>query len=195
MSQQMERRWVDWWTQGFWQQADSSWHHIPFFNLDYSLREHLSRSHNTAIETQLGLAHILPGSPDDRILSLSQLSPEQRQLMTRLVSEICQRDQQTDELNTELRRWCLRITQALRPGLWLPDELAFSHAPQPAALALLAYLLPTASWLRLRMSFDYQAVRQLPELTGDLPRNKLYALWDAVIWRSQQQEEHQHVDH
>ncbi|QKJ86327.1 type III secretion protein HrpD [Paramixta manurensis] len=194
MSRQVERQWLDWWTRGFWQHADASWCHLPFFQLDPLHQQRLAYAHHNAFAQHLNLPDTLPGPPDERLLALSEAPEPQRRLMLRLVGEICQHDSGAEALDAAQRTWCHRITRALRPGIWLPPELHFSPDPQPAALALLAPLFSPENWLRLRLGFDYQLVKQLPELPDALPLNKLQALWEAVIWRSQQQDGQPHVD-
>lgn len=190
-----EQRWIRWWTQDFWQQADSSWHHLPFFQLAPELRVRLSRGHQGAIADFLSVSGDLPGKPDERLLMLAQAPRHQLLLMVQLVSEICQHQSAT-ELDEEQLAWCHRITKALRPGLWLPHLMSFiPPANQTAVLVLLAPLCPVAGWQRLRLVFDYHAVTQMTALENVLPIGKLQTLWDAVIWRSQQQSEQHYVDH
>ncbi|UDJ83229.1 type III secretion protein HrpD [Kosakonia oryzae] len=190
----METEWFEWWIQGFWLEADASWHYLPFFRLAPQWRTRLSRSHHTAMAHQLRVPDTLPGAPDTRLLALWQADASQRQLMLRLVSEICQQHSMTAALDDEQRLWCLRISKALRPEQWLPSALDFTTEPCRMALALLASLFPVSTWLRLRFCFDSQTVTQLPAFSRPLPGNKLQTLWDAVIWRTQQQNEAAHVE-
>ena len=188
------QQWLHWWTQACWQRAAPGWHQLPFFQLDDALRQRLALTQQTAVAALLDLPDALPGFPDDRVLKLAQASAGQRQQILALAGEICQRDSAVHRLDDAQRLWCQRISRALRPGLWLPPGLSFTPDPQPAALALLAALLPAASWSRLRLSFDYQAVMASPAMVTALPIGKLQALWDAVIWRSQQPEGQHDVD-
>lgn len=189
MEQESGHQWLQWWTQTFWQQADPGWHHLPFFQLEPPFRERLALTQPAALTTLLALPDALPGLPDPRVLTLSSASPARRRRMMLLVGEICQRDYGAHELDDEQRLWCQRISRALRPGLWLPPSLSFWPDPQPAALALLAAVFPVSCWFRLRLSFDFQAVNAFSDVAATLPSGKAQALWEAAIWRSQQQEE------
>lgn len=192
--QDIGQQWLNWWTQTCWQQATPGWHHLPFFRLQEGARQHLALTQQASVAELLGLPDALPGFPDKRVLTLSRASAVQHSQMLLLAGEICQCDSGTQVLNDAQRIWCQRISRALRPGLWLPTALNFASNPQPAALALLATLFPEATWLRLRMGFDYQTVMALPEVKIAPPLSKLQALWDAVIWQSQQQEGECYVD-
>ncbi len=188
------QQWLNWWTQTCWQQATPGWHHLPFFRLEEELRQHLALTQQASVVGLLGLPDALPGFPDERVLTLSRASAVQLIQMLTLACEICQCDSGAQALDDAQRIWCQRISRALRPGLWLPTDLNFSSNPQTSALALLSALFPVATWLRLRMNFDYQTVMALPEVKVAPPHSKLQALWDAVIWRSQQQEGECYVD-
>lgn len=91
MMHDTETAWLEWWTQGFWLEADSSWQFLPFFRLAPEWRIRLSRFHPAAMASQLNVPDTLPGAPDARLLALWRAKPSQRRLMMQLASEICQR--------------------------------------------------------------------------------------------------------
>jgi hypothetical protein len=183
--------WLHWWTEGYWQQADESWHQLAFFQQPEALTSRLQSLDPQLIAGQLGIEARLPSAPHAMTLSLLALSPEQRHLALRLTAEICGLTAASPEqpaLPEETQVWCKRISRALRPGLWLPENLTLAW--QTNVLILLRHALPHAGWQRVRFLFQREWVIaseawQQDELAENMTAlNKLPPLWEAALWRA-----------
>ncbi|MRT54728.1 type III secretion protein HrpD [Enterobacteriaceae bacterium RIT693] len=185
----LDKGWLSWWLEGFWQQADASWHGLPWFQLDEPRRLSLIRQSPQALSAMLGLAECLPDSPDARLLALISLFPHQRARLFVLVAEVCQPGSRAGQLEEPQRIWCERLTRGLRPGVWLPSTLSFRGESDFAVLYLLRPLFTPVAWQRLRFSFpqpDVELCEGAFPNDPTPPLNRLQALWEGALWQAQQ---------
>jgi len=183
-----ERAWLAWWSDGFQQQADISWHALPWFQLPVMQRQQLIARSPQALPALLEIPAELPGVPDPRLLQLVALNASQQQALFRLVVEVCQPGS-THPVPAD-SEWCSRLSRALHPDMWLPDHLDLRQPLQ--ILHLLLPLFTAASWRRLRFRFPAEQVRQYEQQTiaeHAFPIRRLQALWDAALWRIQHVQE------
>ena len=179
--------WLHWWNQAFLQRVDNSWHNVlPWFQLTVHQQQQLLVFTPQALPELLLIPTILPPEPDQRLLRWVALSAAQQHAVFRLVTEICQPLDRglTDEDLT----WCSRLSRALRPGIWLPAQRDLYQPSQQ--LSLLQPLFDPACWQRLRLRFPVDQVTESERITRSfpsLPIKRLQALWDAVLWRIQQE--------
>jgi len=178
--------WLHWWTEGYWQQAEESWHSLAFFQQPESLTARLQSIDPQLIARQLGIEARLPSAPHAMTLSLLALTAQQQNLVLRLTAEICgiySPESNDPLLPEEAQQWCKRISRALRPGLWLPENLASPW--QVTCLLLLRHVLPTGCWQRVRFLFPQPWVSACEAEQGaELAHNKLLPLWESALWRA-----------
>ena len=179
--------WLRWWSHAFLQQVDSSWHHLlPWFQLTSRQQQQLLTFTPQALPELLLIPATLPPAPDQRLLRWVALSTAQQHAVFRLVTEICQ--PLNRGLTHEDLTWCSRLSRALHPGIWLPAQHDLYQAGQQ--LCLLQPLFDPACWQRLRLRFPAEQVTESERITHrypPLPVKRLQALWDAVLWRIQQE--------
>ncbi|MFU9136275.1 serine kinase [Erwinia tasmaniensis] len=191
-SEQQAERWLQWWHQGYWQQADESWHINGFFALPAEQQQALAWQHPLAVAAGFDIRPALPPAPQARLLTLVSLPDACWGRLLTLLAGVCAPHRAPDELSAANRIWCRRLTKALRCESWL-DEACFY--PYTTGSLLLLHTLSPACWPRLRLRFPREWVKQVSEYpVPDLPESRLAALWDAVIWQSQQPEKMIHVD-
>jgi len=184
------QEWLRWWTEGYWQRADESWHRLAFFEQPAPLTERLQSLDPQLIARQLGLDARLPPAPHAQTCALLALTPPQQGYALRLVAEICSMlsphtdaPHTDDALAEQTQLWCKRISRALRPGLWLPENL--SPPWQVTVLILLRHALPTGCWQRVRFLFPAEwVVPSEAESSNTLTLNKLQPLWQAALWQA-----------
>lgn len=180
--------WLRWWCIGCWLAADPQWRQADFYQLEDEQLQRLARTHHGMICQQLQLSAPVC-APDPELLAWLRLTAQQRQLALRLVAEVCWRGSTQGSLLPEQQRWCRRIAQGMRPGLWLtvPGELP-TEKGEINGLWLLSLRAGPGCWPRLRLSFPpdaVQAVEQLPQM-NEFPA-RLLPLWQAVFWYAAQE--------
>lgn len=184
----LAEKWLRWWQEEFWRQADASWFVLPWFSLDEARRQSLMLKSPQAVPAMLALEESLPETPDARLLALVSLGSAQRETLFALVAEVCQPGSGAGPLEAPQRIWCERLTRGLRPGVWLPASLSFHEEPKLAVLCLLRPILTPAAWQRLRFSFPQAVILRCEAWLADDPApplNRLQALWDGAIWQAQ----------
>ncbi|RWR00994.1 hypothetical protein ED28_16220 [[Pantoea] beijingensis] len=183
--------WVVWWTEGYWQQVEESWHSLAFFHQPQSLISRLLAMNPQLIAGQLGIDTRLPTAPHGLTRALLALSAEQRTVALRLTAGIGSfypADAAAPPLDEEMLQWCKRIARALRPGVWLPEDLTLPW--QITSLMLLRHALPQGCWQRVRFLFPSAWVVASEEIRDDewakniMLINKLSPLWQAAFWRA-----------
>ncbi|MGP9436854.1 hypothetical protein ACT3RR_15615 [Ewingella sp. AOP8-B2-18] len=178
--------WLHWWTEGYWQQAEESWHSLAFFQQPESLIARLQSIDPQLIARQLGIEARLPSAPHTLTLKLLALTAQQQSLALRLTAEICgiySPEANEQLLPEEARLWSKRISRALRPGLWLPENLTSPW--QVTILLLLRHVLPIGCWQRVRFLFPQPWIIACEAEQGaELAANKLLPLWEAALWRA-----------
>ncbi|AWO81541.1 type III secretion system protein [Serratia marcescens] len=180
--------WLRWWSIDCWLTAEPEWREAAFYQLDEVQLRKLARTHHLQLCTQLQLSTSI-AAVDDELLQLMHLPSPRRQLALRLVAEVCWRDDNRHCLTPGQQRWCRRIAQGIRPGLWL--------APPPGVptgdgaidgLWLLSLRCGPLCWPRVRLHFSpdwVRAVERLPR-SSDFP-SRLLPLWQAAIWQAAQE--------
>ncbi|WP_213989513.1 serine kinase [Sodalis sp. dw_96] len=183
-----ELDWLCWWTQGFWQSADTSWRQSRFFSLSPALQRRFARRYPAELGMSLGISPAPLTAPEALVLSISALSFDARRLMLDLVADICAAGERASPLPPVLKIWCRRLAKGLRPGHWLPAPL-FIDSPRADSLLLLKTLLP-AVWPRLKLQFNSDTVTECEQRDPPVPfsPSRLRPLWDAVLWQCQRQE-------
>lgn len=181
-------RWLRWWCIDSWLAAEETWRQAAFYQLDDSRLAALAQTHHSTICQQLQLTRNV--SPVDEVLLLwLEMTAEQRLLSLRLAAEVCWRDSTGDTLSPEHQRWCRRIAQGMRPGLWLTEAEGLPcDEGDTNGLWLLSQRVGPVCWQRIRLIFPQQQVRaveQLPQMSAFPPR--LLPLWQAVFWYASQE--------
>lgn len=181
-------RWLRWWCIDCWLTAAPEWRQADFYQLDDARLTALAHTHHQMLCQQLQLA--APVSPiDAELLLWLQLPVQQRRLALRLAAEVCWRDSTQSILLPEQQRWCRRIAQGMRPGLWLPSSGGLpTDDGDINGLWLLNMRAGPQCWARLRLALPQQAVlavEQLPSL--DAFPARLLPLWQAVFWYASQE--------
>ena len=163
--------WASWWCNP-WPWADRGWqvgfaeqHGLPLEDCQLLLG-----SRPRVFLQSLGIVPSQPPSPNACALRWLGLDERQRTQLLQLVHCIC--FAQGPEPGPE-GQWCWGLSQALRPGRWLPAEMA-------DARLLLGAWLGQACWSRLRLSWP---PGELAEELAQAPEHKLQALWQAAFWR------------
>ncbi|PEI06348.1 type III secretion system protein [Pantoea agglomerans] len=181
-------RWLRWWCIDSWLSADASWRQAGFYQLDDTRLAALARTHHPLIVQELQLSQ--PVSPPDlELLAWLDLSDAQRLLALRLAAEVCWRDSTQTMLLPEQQRWCRRIAQAMRPGLWLTgaEGLAVNDG-DINALWLLRLRAGPVCWSRLRLAFPTGQVHIVESFQQpDAFPPRLLPLWQAVLWYASQE--------
>lgn len=180
-------RWLRWWCIDSWLTADSSWRQAAFYQLDDERLAALARTHHALICQQLRL-DVTVSPVDSGLLAWLDLTAEQRQLALRLAAEVCWRDSTQALLLPEQQRWCRRIAQAMRPGLWLTEAEGLPVTDGDINGLWLLSLRAGSAWPRLRLACCAQkvhAAERLPQASVFPPR--LLPLWQAVFWYASQE--------
>jgi len=181
-------RWLRWWCIDSWLAADASWRQAGFYQLDDVRLAALARTHHPLIVQELQLSHQV-SPPDRELLAWLDLTEAQRQLALRLAAEVCWRDSTQTMLLPAQQRWCRRIAQAMRPGLWLTEaeELPVNDG-DINGLWLLRLRAGPGCWSRLRLAFPTEQTRRVESLhqPDDFPP-RLLPLWQAVLWYASQE--------
>ncbi|WP_051937047.1 hypothetical protein [Erwinia sp. 9145] len=191
-SEEQAGRWLHWWHQGYWQQADASWQENSFFALPPEQQQRLCWQHPQAVATGFAIRPALPPAPQARLLAFIDLPADARAHSLGLLAGICAPQSAPEMLTSANLIWCRRLTKALRCDNWLSNDCF--HPWTTGSLLLLRGLSPE-SWPRLRLLFPRGWAMQVDEYPAvALPASRLAALWDAVIWQIQQPESALHVD-
>ncbi|CCP01840.1 type III secretion protein HrpD [Erwinia amylovora Ea644] len=181
-------RWLRWWYIDCWLTADAQWRQASFYQLEDALLSALAHTHHAMICQQLQLATpLIPVDGD--LLAWLKLTAPQRQLALRLAAEVCWRGSTQATLLPEQQRWCRRIAQGMRPGMWLPTLNGLpSDEGDINGLWLLKMRAGPQCWPRLRLSFPQEAVKALEQLApiAEFPA-RLLPLWQAVFWYASQE--------
>lgn len=186
------QRWLHWWQQGYWQQADESWGENAFFALPADQQQRLAWQHPEAVAQGFGIEGNLPAEPDTRLLQLLSLSGEHWMTLLALLAGICAPQTAPQGLNGPTRVWCRRLAKALRCESWLPAE---HFTPYTTGSLLLLRALNPASWPRMRLLFPVEWANSVDAVPlAALPAARLAGLWDAALWHCQQQESSLYVD-
>lgn len=181
-------RWLRWWCIDSWLAADISWRQAGFCQPDDARLALLARTHHPMLCQQLQLSSTV--SPvDSELLTWLELSGAQQQLALRLAAEVCWRDPTQTMLSTAQQRWCRRIAQAIRPGLWLPEPGGLpGNAGNLKGLWLLRLRAGPDCWPRMRLAFPAEQVRRMESLPQpDAFPPRLLPLWPAVLWYASQE--------
>ncbi|MCX8957612.1 type III secretion system protein [Erwinia psidii] len=181
-------RWLRWWCIDSWLAADEQWRQAAFYQLDDTRLAALAQTHHPMICQQLQLTTRL--SPvDEELLNWLEITAEQRQLALSLAAEVCWRGSTGETLSPDQQRWCRRVAQAMRPGLWLTDAEGLPVSDGDTnGLWLLRQRAGPDCWGRLRLAFPQEkvlAVEQLTQLSA-FP-SRLLPLWQAVFWYASQE--------
>ncbi|EXU75772.1 hypothetical protein [Erwinia mallotivora] len=181
-------RWLRWWCIDCWLSADASWRQAEFYQLDDSRLAALARTHHPVICQQLQLSPVV-SAPDNELLAWRDLPESQRQLALRLAAEVCWRDCTEALLLPEQQRWCRRIAQAMRPGLWLTEAEGLPvNDGDINGLWLLRLRAGPGCWPRMRLAFPAEQVRRMESLPQpDAFPPRLLPLWQAVLWYASQE--------
>lgn len=181
-------RWLRWWAIDCWLTAQHQWREAEFYRLGDQQLILLARTHHRLFCERLQLSPLI-APVDPVLLQLLLLPAAQRELALRLEAEVCWRGSTQATLLPEQQRWCRRIAQAMRPGLWLPVTLGI---PTPCAdvngLWLLRQRSGAQCWPRVRLAFPKDRVlivEQLP-MMADFPQ-RLLPLWQAAVWYAAQE--------
>ncbi|TLV11730.1 type III secretion system protein [Klebsiella indica] len=180
--------WLRWWCIDCWLTAEPAWRQADFYQLDEATLRQLARTHHQQLCARLQLPASI-AAVDDTLLQLMQLSSPLRLRVLRLVAEVCWRDSSRHTLTADQQRWCRRIAQAMRPGLWLTPPPGIPTGDGAIdGLWLLNLRCGPLCWPRVRLHFSpdrVQAVERLPPLS-DFP-SRLLPLWQAAIWQAAQE--------
>lgn len=189
----LQTQWLNWWHQGWWQQADASWQDNPFFRLDAQQQLQVASHHPLEVARGLGASVALPATPSAHILQIVALNVTERTALFDFVREICAPHQAHTRLSASQKIGCRRIARALRCENWLDAE---HFAPQGSGVLVLLRELATSSWPRLRLSLPQEGVQQSEAIipAAPLPATRLNALWEAALWHTQQSETTADVD-
>lgn len=176
-------RWLRWWCIDSWLAADTSWRQAGFYQLDDIRLATLARTHHPMICQQLQLGSTVEPVDAD-MLAWLDLTTAQQQRALCLAAEVCWRDSTRAMLLPDQQRWCRRIAQAMRPGLWLTEAESLPVDDGDInGLWLLSLRAGPACWARLRLSFSAEKVRAMEQLPqADLFPPRLLPLWQAVFW-------------
>lgn len=192
-NEQQAGSWLNWWHQGYWQQADQSWADNGFYTLPTEQQQALAWQHPLAVAASFGIEPALPPEPDPRLLTLVTLNREVWPTLLALLAGICAPQSQPPGLSAANRIWCRRLAKALRCENWLSPACFEPYTT--GGLILLRSLHPE-SWPRLRLMFPREGIIQAENHPPvSLPASRLASLWDAALWQSQQPERVPHVDH
>ncbi len=166
-----EQRWVHWWCNP-WPWAHPAWQSRFAVPRGLSLQacEALMRSRHGVFLESIGIAPSQPPPAGEALLRWFALTSLQREQALALAQRICFNQAHDDSADGQ---WCLALSKALRPGIWLPP------ACQDARLLLGAWLGP-ACWSRLRLAWPPGEVAVSP---CEAPQSKLQTLWQAILWR------------
>ncbi|AXF77203.1 type III secretion system protein [Erwinia tracheiphila] len=181
-------RWLRWWCIDSWLAADKQWRQAAFYRLDDARLAALAQSHHPMICQQLQLATAV--SPvDAELLTWLEMAMEQQQLALRLAAEVCWRGCASDTLSAGQERWCRRVAQGMRPGLWLTEAEGLpADNGDINGLWLLSQRAGPACWGRIRLAFPQDRVRAVEALPGlSIFPPRLLPLWQAVLWYASQE--------
>lgn len=167
--------WVQWWAYA-WMSRRTDWLPVNPGKTSQQSIESISRSHHLLLSKQFGVEPCSPPQPQPTLLRLVLASPQQQALILALIETVCH-PVIDHKLNDEQHIWCQRLAKAMHPEQWLEND-------QDPLKLLQAWVAP-AIWQRLRLRFPRQRILAI-EQTRDqsMPRIKLDALWQAVIWRA-----------
>ena len=176
-------RWLRWWCIDSWLDADISWRKAGLYQIDETRLAALARTHHTAICQELQINSAV-APIDAEMVAWLDLTLPQQQLALRLAAEVCWRDSAQAMLVPTQQRWCRRIAQGMRPGIWLTqaEELPVRNV-DINGLWLLRLRAGPVCWSRLRLAFPAESVHQVEQLKqSDVFPSRLLPLWQAVFW-------------
>lgn len=174
--------WVKWWAGLCVLQADPDWDAPRFFTPATPRLLGLIHLNPPALGRYFALPMHPPPEPNPLLMRLAALNGGQRAQVLRLMAAVCLPPDHRREQATEPEIWCRGVAKALRPGLWLPDAWRFSDDAE--ALALLRVYFGEPCWPRLRLLYPRGLAQRCPLPEHALPRGRLDALCDAVIWKA-----------
>ncbi|MFP1891544.1 serine kinase [Lonsdalea quercina] len=183
MSREAQLRWVRWWAYGCILEADGSWRVDAGLAGGRTAMESLAPHQHACLRARWSLPESLPESPSEALWALIALTPDQRVWALELIASVCRAPEHP--LPPAPSQWCRRLAKALRPGLWLPENLSFTARRQSDALCLLRHCLSAAAWPRVRLLFPRSwsvGVEETP--AAALPESRVNALCDAAIWKA-----------
>lgn len=183
MSREAQLTWARWWAYGCVLEADHSWQVDVALAGGRAALERLAPLQHRLLRARWGLTEGLPEFPSEALWQLVALTPPQRIWALELIAAVCRSPDQA--LPSEPSLWCRRLAKALRPGLWLPDNLNFTVRRQSDALCLLRHCLSAAAWPRVRLLFPRSwiaGVEVAPAVA--LPASRVNVLCDAAIWKA-----------
>lgn len=183
MSRDAQLRWVRWWAYGCVLEADHSWQVDTALAGGRTALESLAPLQHRLLRARWGLPEGLPEPPSEALWQLIALTPPQRVWALELIAAVCREPERS--LPPEPSLWCRRLAKALRPGLWLPENLNFTARRQSDALCLLRHCLSAAVWPRVRLLFPRSwsiDVKETPVVA--LPASRVNVLCDAAIWKA-----------
>lgn len=180
--QALTLNWLAWWHHGFWLQAEESWHSSSRFSL-LSMRQQqrFLHQHASVFYRLLNIPATPLPAPQPMVLAMGALSVPARYLLLDVVACVCGT---ATPLPSSLKIWCQRLAKGIRVKSELPASL-YSNGQHAGSLLLLHTLCPN-QWSRLKFLFPKSAVsdNQPPPLA--LSESRLYTLWQAALWQSQQ---------
>lgn len=168
-----DEQWVGWWC-CTWRWMHPNWksHLGEQRAVDFDKCIWIWRSRHDALLTLLGIPPTAPPEPEPNVIEWMSLTEAQRLQALALVRAICFAASD-DQLSDAQWSWCRGIAKALRPGLWLIDEITDPRE-------ILASWVGEACWSRLRLLW---APEETLKPVFDVPERKLDALWRSVLWR------------
>ncbi|WP_434698145.1 type III secretion protein [Pseudomonas sp. D1-1] len=140
--------------------------------IDFDVCMGVWRSRHDALLTLLGIPPSAPPEPQPNVIEWLSLTEAQRLQALALVRAICFAAAD-DQLSYAQWSWCRGIAKALRPGLWLTEEVTDPRE-------ILAGWLGERCWSRLRLLWPPETTL---EPAFNVPSRKLDALWRSVLWR------------
>ncbi|OSM99595.1 MULTISPECIES: serine kinase [Lonsdalea] len=182
-SRDAQLKWVRWWAYGCILEADHSWQVDAGLAGGRTSLENLAPLQHRLLRARWGLPEGLPELPSEALWQLIALTPPQRIWVLELIASVCRAPEKP--LPSEPSLWCRRLAKALRPGLWLPENLNFTARRQHDALCLLRHCLSAAAWPRVRLLFPRSCsvgVEESPAVA--LPASRVNVLCDAAIWKA-----------
>ncbi|UZE15369.1 type III secretion protein [Pseudomonas sp. B21-054] len=168
-----DEQWVGWWC-CTWRWMHPKWKSSvgEQWGIDFDVCMGVWRSRHDALLTLLGIPPSAPPEPEPNVIEWLSLTEAQRLQALALVRAICLAAP-NDQLPDEQWSWCRGVAKALRPGLWLNENVTDPRA-------ILAGWLGERCWSRLRLLWPPE---EAPEPAFNVPARKLDALWRSVLWR------------
>ncbi|MBJ7220888.1 MULTISPECIES: type III secretion protein [unclassified Brenneria] len=175
---------LTWWVGGCVLQSDASWNSRAFFPPDMGDASAWIHVNAQQVCRHFHLPLSLPQAPVFSLMHIGRLSASQRKQILRLMALVCQPPRPAQAVTEEQGKWCRRLAKALRPGLWLPDDLTFIDDDYADTLTLLRACYGERCWPRLRLLFPRPWTTGCRLLANPLPGARLNTLCDALIWKA-----------